>query len=61
MPNDPLDLVDVAAEQPEVVERMKARLAGWHQKAVAARVESEADAEMSAEELQQLRALGYVE
>ncbi len=29
--------------------------------AVAARVEPEADAEMSASELQQLRALGYVQ
>jgi arylsulfatase A-like enzyme len=59
--NDPLDLVDVAAEHPEVVERLKARLTAWHQMAVAARVESEADAEMSPEQLQQLRALGYVE
>lgn len=58
---DPLDRVDVAAEHPEVVGRLKARLATWHESAVAARVEPEADAEVSPAELQQLRALGYVE
>ena len=59
--NDPLNLVDVAAEHPEVVERLKPKLVAWHEMAVAARVEPEADSEMSADELQQLRALGYVE
>ena len=59
--NDPLDLKDVAAQHPGVVERLKIRLADWHEMAVAARVEPETDAEMSASELQQLRALGYVQ
>jgi arylsulfatase A-like enzyme len=59
--NDPLDLKDVAAQHPDVVERLKIRLADWHEMAVAARVEPEADAEMSASELQQLRALGYIQ
>jgi arylsulfatase A-like enzyme len=59
--NDPLDLVDVAAQHPEALERLKTQLGEWHQMAVNARVEPESDAEMSADELQQLRALGYVQ
>jgi arylsulfatase A-like enzyme len=58
---DPLDRVDVAAQHPEVVELLKIQLAGWHEMAVGARVEPTADAELSAEELQQLRALGYMQ
>ncbi len=58
---DPLNRVDVAAQHPTVVERLKRTLADWHQAAVAARVEPEADAQMSAEEIQRLRALGYVQ
>jgi arylsulfatase A-like enzyme len=58
---DPLDRVDVAAQRPDVVERMKTQLVALHEMAVGARIESEGDADMSAEELQQLRALGYVQ
>jgi len=59
--NDPLDLVDVAAQHPEVVETLKHKLAEWNQMAVAARVEPATDSELSPDELQQLRALGFVE
>ena len=59
--SDPLNLVDVAAQHPDVVERLNLKLASWHEEALAARVEPEADAELSPEELNQLRALGYVQ
>jgi len=58
---DPLNLVDVAAQHPKVVDRLKRALGAWHEAAVAARVEPEADAEMSPEEIQHLRALGYIQ
>jgi len=59
---DPLNLHDVAAEHPEIVERMAATLEAWHEKALAARVApDEGSAELSPEELEKLRALGYVQ
>ncbi len=58
---DPLNLVDVTAQHPKVVDRLKRALGAWHEAAVAARVEPEADAEMSPEEIQRLRALGYIQ
>jgi len=36
-------------------------LAVWHEAAVAARVEAEADAQANPKEIQRLRALGYVQ
>jgi hypothetical protein len=46
----------------EVVERLAGYLEKWHEAALEARVEAEATAEaMSAEELQQLRSLGYIQ
>jgi arylsulfatase A-like enzyme len=59
--SDPLNLVDVTAQHPEVVDRLKRALAAWHEAAVAARIEPDADAEMSPEEIQRLRALGYIQ
>jgi arylsulfatase A-like enzyme len=56
---DPLDQHDVAAEHPEVVERLAGMIASWQEAALAARLPSDGDAEMSPEELEQLRALGY--
>ena len=32
--NDPLDLIDLAPEQPEIVERLAAELEAWHQQAL---------------------------
>ncbi len=57
---DPLNLNDVAAEHPEVVERLSKVMAAWHEQALAEKVEADDTANLSAEELNRLRALGYV-
>jgi arylsulfatase A-like enzyme len=59
---DPLDQKNVAAEHPDVVERLAKMLDGWHQMAQAARLkpDSELAKGMSREQLEQLRSLGYV-
>jgi arylsulfatase A-like enzyme len=59
---DPLDQKDLAAEKPEVVERLQKILEAWHRAATAARLppDSETTKGMSAEQLEQLRSLGYV-
>jgi arylsulfatase A-like enzyme len=58
---DPLDLHDIAAEHPEVVERLARVLESWHARALEARVETEAaDADLSSGEIEKLRALGYL-
>lgn len=61
-PSDPLDQANVAAEQPDVVARLRETLERWHQSALAARLPDGATAAegMSAEELEQLRSLGYL-
>jgi arylsulfatase A-like enzyme len=59
---DPLNLHDVAAEHPEIVKRMAAKLQAWHEKALAAKVTpDEGSAELSPEERERLQALGYVQ
>ncbi len=59
---DPLDLDDVAADHPEVVETLAAELESWHTWADEQRLDPAAvEAELSAEELERLRSLGYVE
>ena len=59
--NDPINLFNVADEHPEVVERLADYLKNWHEAALAAKVDTEAAAEeMSTEELEKLRALGYI-
>jgi arylsulfatase A-like enzyme len=59
---DPLDQKDLAAEKPEVVERLQKILEAWHRAAKVARLppDSEITKGMSAEQLEQLRSLGYV-
>jgi choline-sulfatase len=59
---DPLDQRNVAAEHPDVVERLAKVLDGWHQMASAAKLkpDSELAKGMSREQLEQLRSLGYV-
>jgi arylsulfatase A-like enzyme len=58
---DPINMNNVAADHPEVVERLANYLKNWHQAALAAKLETEAAAEdMSQEELDKLRALGYI-
>jgi arylsulfatase len=57
---DPLNLDNVADEHPEVVERLAAKIESWQEEATAARVEPDGEtAEVSEEELEKLRALGY--
>jgi arylsulfatase A-like enzyme len=58
---DPLNLENVAAEYPKVVERLAATLEAWQKEAAASRVAVDGEAaEMSEDELEKLRALGYV-
>ena len=59
---DPLDQRNVAAEHPDVVDRLAKMLDGWHQMAAAAKLkpDSELTKGMSREQLEQLRSLGYV-
>jgi hypothetical protein len=60
---DPLDQKNVASEHPEIVERMAQQLEAWHKWALEKKLPSdgEAESELSAEELQRLRSLGYVQ
>lgn len=59
---DPLNRTDVAAAHPEVVARLAGTLDAWRRRAEAGKPPSDAETEsrMSAEELQQLRSLGYL-
>ena len=60
---DPLDQVDRAADYPDVVAQLEEQLAAWKIRASEQRLSSDAElAEgMSAEELDRLRSLGYVQ
>jgi len=60
---DPLDQNDIAADHPDVVERLKAQLDGWHKWAQANALPSDGEAleGLDAEELERLRSLGYVQ
>jgi arylsulfatase len=60
---DPLDSRDVAGEHPEVVADLSARLRAWRVEATERRLEPDDAAAqgLSAEELQRLRSLGYVQ
>jgi iduronate 2-sulfatase len=59
---DPLDQRNRAAQQPEVVARLSRALEAWRRAAVAARLKPDAQTTqgMSADQLERLRALGYV-
>ena len=59
---DPLALEDVAAANPDVVERLAKELDRWRQQTDAARLPSdeELSSTLSADELRRLRSLGYV-
>lgn len=61
-PADRLDQKNVAAEHPDVVERLSKALDGSRAMAAAARLKPDAETTktLSAEELQRLRSLGYV-
>jgi arylsulfatase len=59
---DPLDQKNVAAEHPDVVDRLGKTLDAWHRMALEAKLkpDSEDTKGMSAEQLERLRSLGYV-
>ncbi len=59
--NDPLDQSNLAEEHPEIVERMAPQLRRWLESTIAARLDPDAiETQVSAEELERLRSLGYV-
>ncbi|MEE8111997.1 MAG: sulfatase [Acidobacteriota bacterium] len=60
---DPLNQKDLAARHPEIVSRLTARLEEWRTVVQEARLapDSETTQALSAEELEQLRSLGYLE
>jgi arylsulfatase A-like enzyme len=60
---DPLDQHDVAAEHAEEVTRLRAALAAWRAEAAKTRLKSAATSEpnLSSEEIERLKSLGYVQ
>jgi len=60
--SDPLDLHDVSAQHPEVVARLRRELEAWREAAEAARLKPDAEtaATLGKEQLERLRALGYI-
>jgi len=59
---DPLDQKNVAAEHPDVVERLSKQLEGWKRMVTQARLKPDREETkgMTAEQLERLRSLGYV-
>jgi arylsulfatase A-like enzyme len=59
---DPLNKTDVASQHPEIVARLSKALEGWHQMAVAAKLKGDAEGtkNLSPEQIQRLRSLGYI-
>ena len=59
---DPLDLVNLADEHPEIVERLTNEINRWQRQAESAQLQSdeELSSSLSADELTRLRSLGYV-
>jgi arylsulfatase A-like enzyme len=60
---DPLDTTDRATDHPEIVQRLRSQLDAWHRMTVAARLppESKSREGLGEEELERLRALGYIQ
>jgi arylsulfatase A-like enzyme len=60
--HDPLDQKNLAAENPETVQRLAKAIEGWRTMAEAARLKPDAESTkgLSPEQLQRLRSLGYV-
>jgi len=60
---DPLNMTDVAAAHPEIVAALAGELEAWRTRARAARLPADAQqaGSMSAEELERLRSLGYIQ
>jgi hypothetical protein len=60
---DPRDQTDVSAEHPEIVARLARELEAWRRSAEAARLkpDTESAQTLSSEDLERLRALGYIQ
>jgi len=60
---DPLDSTDIAAAHPDVVQRLNHELDAWRRMAEGARLppDSKSREGLGREELERLRALGYIQ
>jgi arylsulfatase A-like enzyme len=59
---DPLDLRDLAAQHPELIEKLKPQLAAWHKKVDAEKLPEGGQSEkLSPKEMERLKSLGYVQ
>jgi arylsulfatase A-like enzyme len=59
---DPLDMKNVAGEHPEIVERLRSQLEGWHKMVGQTKLPKEGAAEgVSSKDLDRLRSLGYIQ
>jgi arylsulfatase A-like enzyme len=59
--DDPFDSKNVAAEHPDIVERLKGELDNWHKMVDAAKLpETVSEENLSPQELERLRSLGYI-
>ena len=59
--SDPLDAFNVADQHPEVVDRLAELIDRWQAASLEARVEADSPADMSPEEIEKLRSLGYLQ
>jgi arylsulfatase A-like enzyme len=59
---DPINMVDVSGEHPDIVERLAAELDTWRQYAISLKPppDTEAIQGLSPEEIARLRSLGYI-
>jgi arylsulfatase A-like enzyme len=58
---DPLELEDLAAAEPDLVQALRKRLDSWEEMVVAAAVDGAQDADIDLETLERLKGLGYVQ
>lgn len=58
---DPLDRENVAASNPEMIEKLKTELSYWRREVTDAALPEDSSEGMSSEELQKLRSLGYIQ
>lgn len=58
---DPLDANDLAAANPEMIEKLKTELSYWRREVTDAALPEDSSEGMSSEELEKLRSLGYIQ
>ncbi|MDA0205462.1 MAG: hypothetical protein O3A53_14315 [Acidobacteria bacterium] len=59
---DPLNLQNIAAEHADIVEQMKQELEEWRESALAARLSAvDSTADMTPQEIEKLKSLGYLQ